>query len=157
MLARERATRVRSTVDRRQVAGHVNIELNTVAQADAVRVDRFVQELGDVDRRRPDRGRRGKARELGRDLSQKLYLRENGGDAFLEYRAERLAAIDVHTPQMLGVELNGRQRVLDFVRDLAGHLRPRLEPVCPFQLLLLALQLAGHAIEVPYETLQLVG
>ena len=55
-------------------------------------------------------------------------------DAALEHRAERLAAVGVHAAQVLGRELDRRQRILDLVRHLARHLGPRLEAVRPFEL-----------------------
>ena len=76
----------------------------------------------------------------------------------VEHRRQRLAAILVHAPQVLGRELDRRQRVLDVVRDLPGHLGPRLEAVGP-----LAAARAGAAaraamlVERLDEPLQLVG
>ena len=67
------------------------------------------------------------------------------------------AAILVHAPQVLGRELDRRQRVLDVVRDLPRHLGPGLEAVRALELAALALQLAGHAVERLDEALQLVG
>ena len=55
-------------------------------------------------------------------------------DAAFEHRPERLAAIGVHAPQVLGGELDRRQRILDLVRHLPRHLGPRLEPVRAFEL-----------------------
>ena len=54
----------------------------------------------------------------------------------------------MHAAQMLGVELNRRQRVLDVVRHLARHLGPGLQPIGAFELGTLALQVVGHAVEV---------
>ena len=71
--------------------------------------------------------------------------------------AERLAAIGVDAAQVLGGELDRRQRVLDLVRDLPRHLGPRLEPVRAFELIALRLQLRRHAVERVDEPAQLVG
>ena len=81
----------------------------------------------------------------------------NRVDAGVEHRRQRLAAIVVHAPEVLGRELDRRQRVLDVVRDLPRHLGPRLEAVRALDLAALALQLAGHAVERFDEALQLVG
>ena len=82
---------------------------------------------------------------------------EDRGDAALEHRPERLAAIGVHAPQVLGGQLNRRQRILDLVRDLPRHLGPGFEPVRPFELVALRLQLGRHAVERVDQAAQLVG
>ena len=66
---------------------------------------------------------------------------EDGGDALVEHRRQRPAAIDVHPLRVLGGQLNRRQRVLDVVRHLARHVGPRLEALRAFELA--ALSLAG--------------
>ena len=71
--------------------------------------------------------------------------------------AERLAAIGVHAAQVLGRELDRRQRVLDLVRDLPRHLGPGLEPVRALELIALRLQLGRHAVERVDQAAQLVG
>ena len=101
--------------------------------------------------------RRGEARELGRDLPQQPHLREDRRHAAVEHRRQRLAAIGVHAAQVLGRQLDRRQRVLDLVRDLPRHLGPRLEPVRAFELAALRLQLGGHAVEGVDQPPQLVG
>ena len=88
------------------------------------------------------------ARELGRDLPQQPHLREDRVDAVVEHRRQRLAAIVVHAPQVLGRQLDRRQRVLDVVRDLPRHVGPRLEAVRALELAALALQVGRHAVEV---------
>ena len=70
---------------------------------------------------------------------------------------ERLAAIGVHAAQVLGRQLDRRERVLDLVRDLPRHLGPRLEAVRAFELHALRLELRGHAVEGVDEPPQLVG
>ena len=55
-------------------------------------------------------------------------------DAFVDQRAERPAAVGVHAAQVFGVELDRRQRVLDVVRHLPGHLGPGLEAVGALEL-----------------------
>ena len=82
---------------------------------------------------------------------------EDRRDAFLQHRAERLTAIRVHAAEVLGVELDRRQRILDLVRDLPRHLGPRLETMGSFELGPLPLQVARHAVEVLDQTAQLVG
>ena len=78
-------------------------------------------------------------------------------DASFEHRAQRLAAIGVHAAQVLGRQLDRRQRILDLVRDLPRHLGPGLEPVRAFELLALRLELGGHAVERVDQPAQLVG
>ena len=63
----------------------------------------------------------------------------------------------MHAAQVLGGQLDRRQRVLDFVRDLPRHLGPGLEPVRPFELRALRLQLGRHAVERVDQAPQLVG
>ena len=46
----------------------------------------------------------------------------------------------MHAAQVLGVQLNRRQRVLDLVRHLACHLGPCFKPVGTFELRPLALE-----------------
>ena len=66
------------------------------------------------------------------------------------------AAIDVHAPQVLGGQLDRRQRVLDVVRDLPRHVGPRLEPLRALELAALPLQVGGHLVEVLDQPPQLV-
>ena len=75
----------------------------------------------------------------------------------VEHGAQRLAAVGVHAAQVLGRELNRRQRILDLVRDLARHLRPGLEAMRAFELDALRLELGGHAVEGVHQPAQLVG
>ena len=58
---------------------------------------------------------------------------------------------------MFGIQLNRRQRVLDLVRDLSGHLGPGLEAVRAFELRPLPLEIARHRVEVLHQPAQLVG
>ena len=66
-------------------------------------------------------------------------------------------SIGMHAVQVLGIELNRRQRVLDFVRHLPRHFRPRLESVRALELAALPLELSGHPVEVLHQTPQFVG
>ena len=159
MLVSERATSARSTSTGGSVAASAAPRSTAVGQARARRARRCrVSSSGDVaPTRRPRRGRRGEVRELRRDLAQQRDLRQDRLDALLEHRAERLAAVGVHAAQVLGVELNRRQRVLDFVRHLPGHLGPRLEAVRALELAALPLQLGRHLVEVLDQPAQLVG
>ena len=53
----------------------------------------------------------------------------------------------MHPAQMLRVELNGRERILDVVCDLPGHVGPRRKPVGAFELDALTLQVGRHTVE----------
>ena len=78
-------------------------------------------------------------------------------DAALDHVPQRLAAVGVHAAEVLGRQLDRRQRVLDLVRDLARHLGPRLEAMGALELRALRLELRGHAVERVDEAPQLVG
>ena len=70
--------------------------------------------------------------------------------------AERLPLVGVHAQEMLGRQLNRRQRILDLVGDLPRHLGPGLEPVRALELDALRLELASHAVERVDQAAQLV-
>ena len=78
-------------------------------------------------------------------------------DAVLEDGTQGFAAIGVHALEVFGGQLNRRQRILDFVRDLPRHFRPRFQPMGPLELSALRLELAGHAVERIHQPLHLVG
>ncbi len=59
--------------------------------------------------------------------------------------------------EVLGRELDWRERVLDLVRYLPGHLRPGLEPMRAFELRALRLELRRHAVERVHQPPELVG
>jgi len=84
-------------------------------------------------------------------------LREDRRDALLQDRGERFAAIGMHPPQVLGVQLNRRQRILDLVCNLSGHLGPGFQSVGALEFRSLALQIASHGIEIFNQPSQLVG
>ncbi len=77
------------------------------------------------------------------------------GAAF-EDAAERAALVGVDAEQVFRRQLDRRQRILDFVRDLPRHLRPGFQAMGAFELAALRLQLAGHAVERVDEPAQLV-
>ena len=66
-------------------------------------------------------------------------------------------AIDVDAPGVLGRQLDRRQRVLDVVRDLPRHVRPRFEALRALELGALALEVVRHPVEVLDEPSQFVG
>ena len=84
-------------------------------------------------------------------------LRQDGVDAPVEDAAERPAGGPVHAAQVLGRQLDGRQRVLDVVRHLARHVGPRRQPVRALQFGALVLQVGRHLVEVVHQAPQLVG
>ena len=59
-------------------------------------------------------------------------------------------------PQVLGRELDRRERVLHLVRHLAGHLGPGGQAVAALEVAPLAVQVAGHLVEGLDQPLQLV-
>ena len=75
----------------------------------------------------------------------------------VEHGAHRFAAVGVHPAEVLGGELNRCQRILDFVRNLARHLRPGLQAMRPFELDALGFELGGHAVEGVHQPAELVG
>ena len=147
MFASARATSVRSTRHGGSGPATSFSIVDPSFESGAVRLDDVVDELRGIGGRAARGGRGGEARELAGDLPQQPDLPEDRGHAAVEHRPERRAAIDVHAPQVLGGQLNRRQRVLDLVRDLARHLGPGLEPVRAFELIALRLQLRRHAVE----------
>ena len=106
-------------------------------------IDDLGDELRDVDRRAAARSATTRSSRTPPAIcrSSRTWPRIEV-DAAVEHRPERLAAVGVHAPQVLGRELDRRQRVLDLVRDLPRHLGPRLEAVRAFELIALRLQLA---------------
>ena len=80
-----------------------------------------------------------------------------GRQALIDDRAQRPALILVHALQVLGGELDRRQGILDFVRDLPGHLRPGLQLVRARQLRALGHERLGHGVEVVDKPAELVG
>ena len=140
-----------------QVRVRLHLDRDSVRKAAAIRLDHFLNQCGQRRRLGPRRGRRREAGELRRDLTEQLDLRQDRGDALVEDRGERAAAIDVDPLGVLGRELNGSQRVLDVVRHLARHVGPRLEALRPLQLATLALEVGRHLVEVLDQPPQFVG
>ena len=89
------------------------------------------------------RGRPRERGELGDDAAQRAHLLEDRVGAGLERAREVLAAVREHAAQVLRGELDGGQRVLDLVRDLARHVRPGGEAVAALEVA--ALARAGRA------------
>ena len=77
--------------------------------------------------------------------------------AIVEDGRQRTAAIDVHAACVLGRQLNGREWVLDVVRDLPCHAGPGFQPLRPLELGALPLQLFRHAVEIADQPPQLVA
>ena len=63
----------------------------------------------------------------------------------------------MHAAQVLGIQLNGRERVLDVVCHLPCHVRPRGQAVGSLQFLPLALQVGRHLVEGLDQPPQFVG
>ena len=133
---------------RRQIGVGTHFDRDPVHEAGAVWLDHLLDQRGHIGRLRPRRGRGGEAGKLGRDLTEQLDLREDRRHAFVEHRRERAAAIEVHPLRVLRRQLDRRQRVLDVVRDLPGHVGPRLQPLRALELASLALEVRGHLVEV---------
>ena len=102
-------------------------------------------------------GSPAKFAELRRDLPQQPHLPQDRRHALVEQRPERPAPILVHALQVLGRQLNRRQRILDLVRDLPRHLGPRLELIRARQLRALRAQRRRHAVEVVDQPPQFVS
>ncbi len=68
-----------------------------------------------------------------------------------------VASILVHAAEVLGIQLDRRQRVLDVVRDLPRHVGPGRQPVRALELDALPLQIGGHPVEGFDEPPELVG
>ena len=140
----------------REIVRHVDVKVDAIFQARAIRIDRRVNQLSHADGGRASRRGGREARKLRGDLPQEPHLHEDRGDTFLYNSAKRPAAIAVDPAEMLGVQLDGCQRVLDLVCHLPRHFRPCFQSVGAFELFLLPLQLTGHAIEILYKAPELV-
>ena len=135
MLASARRMSVRSTQHLTAAGPATSFSnLDAARQAGAVRVEHFGDELRQVDRRELHLRRRREARELGRDLAEQPHLTEDRVHAAFEHAPERLALVGMHAEEVLGGQLDRRQRVLDLVRHLARHLGPGFEPVRALEL-----------------------
>ena len=77
--------------------------------------------------------------------------------AVVEHRRQGPAAIHVDALGVLGRQLDRRQRVLDVVRDLPGHVRPCLEALRALEVRALALEIVRHPVEVLHQAAQFVG
>src|SRR5690606_33024806 len=73
---------------------------------------------------RGTRRRRAEARERAGDLSEAIDLTQHRLHVGLEDRPEIGALIGVRPTDVLDRQLDRSERVLDFVRDLPGHLTP---------------------------------
>ena len=139
---------------RRQVRRRLDVEGHT--GPGPVGLHDLIEQCREIGRLWPRGGRRRKARELARDLAQQLHLRQDGGDALVEHRRQRPAAIDVDALGVLGGQLDWRERVLDVVRHLPRHLGPRLEALRPLEVGALRLQIVGHPVEVFHQAAQFI-
>ena len=63
----------------------------------------------------------------------------------------------MHALQVLGGQLNRREGILDFVRHLPGHFRPRLELIHARQFSPLRGEHLRHRVEVIHQAAQFVG
>ena len=70
--------------------------------------------------------------------------------------AKSAPPVGVDAPQVLGGELDRRQRVLDLVGHLARHLGPGGQPVAALEVAPLPVQVAGHLVEGLDQVAQLV-
>ena len=70
-------------------------------------------------------GRGAVPAERARDLVEPVDLGENLIDVVVEHAIEIDARVGARAPQMLHAEPDGRERILDLVRDLPRHLAPR--------------------------------
>jgi len=134
----------------------LHVDGDPIREPGAVRLDDLLDQRGQRRRLGPRRGRRCKARELGRDLAQQLHLRQDRRDAVVQNGRQRAPAIDVHALRVLGRQLDRRQRVLDLVGDLTRHVGPRFEPLRAFELRALTLEVLGHLVEVLDQAAKLV-
>ena len=126
---------VRSTKHRRQRRGDVGCRSRCGRRGRCGR-DRRLRRPAPADRRRRGRAVGDEAKFENSDeiwRSSRTWPRIDVTQ-LVEHRAHRLAAIGVDAAQVLGRQLDRRQRVLDLVRDLPRHLGPRLEAVRAFEL-----------------------
>ena len=137
--------------------GELRLDADASGRCGTVWLQDLRDDVVELCRRQLRHRRGGKTRELGGDLPEQPHLRQDGGDARLEHGRQRLTAVVVHPQQVLGRQLNRRQRVLDVVRHLSGHLGPRFEAVRPLELAALPLQVGSHPVERLDEAPELVG
>ncbi len=142
---------------RRQLRRDVHIDHHAAGKPQSIRLDHLVDQLGQRRLDRPRLRHRRKARELRRDLAQQPHLAEDVRHALVDHATERPALVDVHAAQVLGIQLDRRQRILDVVRHLARHVGPRGETVGALELAALALQVVGHLVEGIDQPPQFVG
>ena len=101
---------------------------------DAVASKHLIDQRADASRRQARRRLGREVRELRGDLPEQPHLPDDRQHALIEDGSERPSAILVHALQVFGRELNGRERILDFVRDLPRHFRPGFELIGARQL-----------------------
>ena len=89
-------------------------------------------------------------------MPEQSHLAEDRVDAAFDDRTEWPPFVGVNAQEMLGGQLNRRERILDLMGDLPRHLGPRLEPVRALELDALGLELASHAVERVHQAAQLV-
>ena len=89
-------------VDGRQGGRDIRGEVDPAGKRASIRVDDLMQHRRGIDRRTLHRGRRGKARELRRDLPEQRDLMENRRHAFVERRGQRPSLVDVDALGVLG-------------------------------------------------------
>src|ERR1017187_9881527 len=99
----------------------------------------------------------GEVAEAAHDLLQLGKLRQQGGGAFAEDFVELLGGAVARAEHVLHRDLQGEQRVLQFMRQAPGQLAPCRDALGLHQALALRHQFAGHSIECARQGADLVG
>ena len=128
------STSLTSSARRRAVRRRLDPQLDLATfLRQPVELDHLADHLSEVDpvqRLCVARGR-GEPAERARDGVQPVDLRQHPIRRLFQCAIEIFSAVAIHPPQVLQSEPHGRERVLDLVGHLTGHLAPGQHPLRP--------------------------
>ena len=105
------------------------MEIDSPLPAGGVARSDVLEQLAKIERLFPDLAQRRVVAEFLRSLAQGHHLPKDVFHGGLHKIRQVRIIVLRHGTEMLGSELNRRQRILDLVRDLTGHLAPCLQAI----------------------------